>query len=43
MKEQSPVPVADRCREPRRHRTPDTERCALCADQMPLPGFEEIA
>lgn len=42
MDDLRPVPESDRCREPKRHRTPDTQRCALCADQLPLPGFEVL-
>ena len=36
-------PVAERCREPKKHRCQPHDRCPLCADQMALPGFEEIA
>ncbi|MFF5265332.1 hypothetical protein ACFY4C_41160 [Actinomadura viridis] len=30
------VPAAELCRRPREHRTPPTERCPLCADQLDL-------
>lgn len=32
-------PEAERCRDPKRHRTKPHDRCALCADQMALPGL----
>ena len=36
-------PAAERCRDPKKHRCQPHDRCPLCADQIALPGFEEIA
>lgn len=36
-------PVEERCRSPRDHRMKPWDRCPLCADQLVLPGFEDIA
>ncbi|MFD3685415.1 hypothetical protein ACFWTE_11420 [Nocardiopsis sp. NPDC058631] len=30
------------CREPRKHRVAWHDWCGLCADQLPLPGFEDL-
>lgn len=35
-------PVSERCRDPKRHACQPHDRCPVCADQMPLPGFEEL-
>ncbi|GAA1590840.1 hypothetical protein GCM10009678_86370 [Actinomadura kijaniata] len=34
LAEVADVPAGERCRQPGRHRTPPSERCALCADQL---------
>ncbi|MET9710966.1 hypothetical protein [Nocardiopsis alba] len=36
-------PVSERCRDPKKHRMQSHDRCPVCADQLVLPGFEEIA
>ncbi|MEV2279221.1 hypothetical protein AB0I72_26950 [Nocardiopsis sp. NPDC049922] len=36
-------PADQRCRDPKKHRTQPHDRCPVCADQLTLPGFEEIA
>jgi hypothetical protein len=36
-------PVSERCRDPKKHRMQPHDRCPVCADQLVLPGFEEIA
>ncbi|MCY9787945.1 hypothetical protein KIK06_29115 [Nocardiopsis sp. EMB25] len=35
-------PESKQCREPLKHRTRWHDHCALCLDQMPLPGFEDL-
>jgi len=37
------APVEERCRDPKKHRMQTHDHCPLCANQMALPGFEEIA
>ncbi|MBB6001352.1 hypothetical protein HNR25_005183 [Streptomonospora salina] len=32
-------PEEERCRQPKRHRSAPHDRCALCADQLALPGL----
>lgn len=36
-------PVSERCRDPKKHRLRGWDRCAVCADQLPLPGMEDLA
>lgn len=36
-------PVNERCRDPKKHRCQPWDFCPLCAYQIALPGFEEIA
>lgn len=38
----SPVPQDERCTQPTAHRRRPWERCALCADQLVMPGMEEL-
>ncbi|MFD0776729.1 hypothetical protein ACFQZ2_22585 [Streptomonospora algeriensis] len=33
------APPEVRCREPKKHRSDPRDRCALCADQLALPGL----
>ena len=35
--------AADRCRDTAAHGTKWWDPCSLCKDQLPLPGFEDLA
>lgn len=35
-------PESEQCRDPKRHGCRPHDRCPVCADQLPLPGFEGL-
>lgn len=35
-------PASERCRDPQQHRMQPWDRCPVCVDQLPLPGFEHL-